>query len=82
VANYNRQQIIVALAETDASYSNYLDLETGEVIRINDSDDSPATEEIRQKIMEGYGDRYRYIPGGNASPDDSAVQTWLEAEGL
>lgn len=82
MANYNRQQIIVALAETDASYSNYLDLETGEVIRINDSDDSPATEEIRQKIMEGYGDRYRYIPGGNASPDDSAVQTWLEAEGL
>lgn len=82
MANYNRQQIIVALAETDASYSNYLDLETGEVIRINDTDDSPATEEVRQKIMEGYGDRYRYIPGGNASPDDSAVQTWLEAEGL
>ncbi len=82
VANYNRDQIKTALAETDASYSNYLDMQTGEVIRMNDTDDSPDTEEIRNKVMEGYGDRYRYIPGGNPSPDDSAVDAWLEAEGL
>jgi hypothetical protein len=82
VAEYRRDQIMTALAETDAGYSNYLDLETGEVIRINDTDESAATEEVRNKIMEGYGDRFRYIPGGNASPDDAAVTAWLEAEGL
>jgi hypothetical protein len=82
VAEYNRSQISVALAETDPGYSNYLDLETGEVIRMNDTDESPETSELRNSIMEGYGDRYRYIPGGNPSPDDAAVQAWLEAEGL
>lgn len=73
---------MTALAETDASFSNYLDMETGEVLRINDTDESPATQEIRNKIMDGYGDRYRYIPGGQATPDDAAVQAWLDAEGL
>ncbi len=82
MAEYNRSQISVALAETDPGYSNYLDLETGEVIRMNDTDESPETSELRNSIMEGYGDRYRYIPGGNPSPDDAAVQAWLEAEGL
>lgn len=82
VAEYNRSQISTALAETDPGYSNYLDLETGEVIRLNDTDESPETSEVRDQIMNGYGDRFRYIPGGNASPDDSAVQSWLEAEGL
>lgn len=82
MAEYNREQIKVALAETDASFSNYLDLETGEVIRMNDTDESPATAELREKVMMGYGDRYRYIPGGNPSPDEGAVDAWLEAEGL
>lgn len=82
MAAYNREQIGIALAETDPSYSNYLDMESGEVVRLNDTDNSPATEEIRNKVMEGYGARFRYIPGGNPSPDDAAVQAWLEAEGL
>jgi hypothetical protein len=82
VAEYKRDQISVALAETDPSYSNYLDLETGEVIRMNDTDEAPETQQLRDKVMEGYGDRFRYIPGGNPSPDDAAVQAWLEAEGL
>jgi hypothetical protein len=82
VAEYNRDQIKTALAETDPGYSNYLDLDTGEVVRMNDTDESPETQELRNKVMEGYGDRFRYIPGGNPAPDDSAVQAWLEAEGL
>jgi hypothetical protein len=32
--------------------------------------------------MDGYGDRYRYIPGGNAVADDAAVAAWMEAEGI
>lgn len=80
--SYNRDQIRAALAETDPNFSNYLDLETGNVIRLHDTDPSPETEQLRNQIMEGYGDRYRYIPGGNPSPDEAAVQTWLEAEGL
>ena len=37
---------------------------------------------LRNQVMDGYGDRYRYIPGGNAAADDAAVAVWLEAEGL
>lgn len=80
--SFNRDQIRAALAEIDPNFSNYLDLVSGEVIKIHDTDPSPETEQMRNQIMEGYGDRYRYIPGGNPAPDDAAVQDWLEAEGL
>ncbi len=80
--SYNRDQIRAALAETDPNFSNYLDLESGEVSRIQDTDESPETEQLRNQIMDGYGDRYRYIPGGNPAPTDADVQSWLESEGL
>jgi hypothetical protein len=81
-ASYNREQIRAALALTDPALSSYLDLETGQVIQINDTDESPETEQLRNKVMEGYGERYRYIAGGNPAADDAAVTTWMEAEGL
>jgi hypothetical protein len=81
-ATYNREEIRAALAQTNPAFSFYLDLETGRVVRIDDTDSSPATEELRNQVMEGYGDRYRYIPGGNAGADDMAVGAWMEAEGL
>ncbi len=80
--SYNREQIRAALSETDPNYSFYLDLETGEVVKLHDTDTGAETEQLRNQIMEGYGDRYRYIPGGNPSPDDAAVQDWLDLEGL
>lgn len=80
--SYNREEIRAALAETDLNFSNYLDLESGAVSRIQDTDSSPETEELRNQIMDGYGDRYRYIPGGNPNPQDADVQSWLESEGL
>lgn len=80
--SYNREQIRAALAETDPQYSNYLDLESGNVVRLHDADPSPETEQLRHQIMEGYGDRFRYIPGGNPTPDAAAVQSWLDAEGI
>ena len=81
-ATYNREEIRAALAQTNPAFSFYLDLETGRVVQIDDTDSSPATEELRNQVMEGYGDRYRYIPGGNAGADDTAVGAWMEAEGL
>jgi hypothetical protein len=81
-ATYRREQIRAALALTDPAISSYLDLDTGQVVQINENDSSPATEEIRSQVMDGYGDRYRYIPGGNPGADDAAVVTWMEAEGL
>ena len=81
-ANYNTEQIRAALALTDPAISSYLDLETGQVVQINESDSSPATEALRNQVMDGYGDRYRYIPGGNPAADAGAVATWIEAEGL
>lgn len=81
-ATYDRAQIRAALALTDPAISSYLDLETGQVIQINETDDSPATEQTRNQVMDGYGDRFRYIAGGNPAADDAAVATWMEAEGL
>ena len=81
-ATYNREQIRAALAQNDPALSFYLDLETGGVIQINETESSPDNDQLRDQVMEGYGDRYRYIPGGNASADDSAVAAWLDAEGL
>ncbi|NJK79859.1 MAG: hypothetical protein HC893_03615 [Chloroflexaceae bacterium] len=80
MATYDREQIRAALTEVDNSYSNYLDLETGTVLRINDTD--PSQETLRNQLFEGYGARYRYIPGGNPGATDSDVQIWIEAEGI
>ncbi|NTU83015.1 MAG: hypothetical protein HGA45_27215 [Chloroflexales bacterium] len=80
--SYNREQIRAALAETNKAYSFYLDLETGEVVKVPDTDPSPDAEDLRNLVMEGYGDRFRYIPGGNPAPSDADVQSWLDAEGL
>ena len=81
-ATYNREQIRAALVQNDPALSFYLDLETGAVVTINETESSPENDQLRDQVMEGYGDRYRYIPGGNASADDAAVIAWLEAEGL
>lgn len=81
-APLNREQIRAALAQNNPAMSFYLDLETGDVLPIDETDSSPATEAARNAVMEGYGDRYRYIPGGNAAADDAAVSAWLENEGL
>lgn len=79
---YDRAQIRAALAESDPAYSWYLDLETGEVVQVPDAEDTPEADVLRNRVMESYGDRYRYIPGGNPAPGDADVQRWLEAEGL
>ena len=81
-ATYNREQIRAALAQTDPAFSFYLDLDTGSVIRIDETDISAVTEQLRDRVMNGYGDRYRYISGGNPSADDAAIAAWIEAEGL
>jgi hypothetical protein len=80
--SYNRDQIKAALASADPAYSYYLDLETGEVVKVPDAEESAAAEAVRNQVMEGYGDRYRYIPGGNAAAAAADVENWLEAEGL
>jgi len=81
-AAYNREQIRAAMALTDPAVSSYLDLETGQVLQINETDSSPATEQLRNRVMDSYGDRYRYISSGNPAADEAAVATWMDAEGL
>ena len=80
--DYNREQICLALTLTDPAISSYLDLETGNVVRIDETDDRLETEQLREAVMAAYGDRYRYISGGNPAADDAAVTAWMEAEGL
>lgn len=81
-ASFNREQIRAALGASEPAYSFYLDLETGEVVRVPDAEDTPDAEALRNKVMDGYGDRFRYIPGGNGAPSEADVQTWMDAEGL
>ncbi|NJN15838.1 MAG: hypothetical protein HC822_05885 [Oscillochloris sp.] len=80
--SFDRDQIRAALSETDPACSFYLDLQTGQVIRVPDTEDTPEADALRNQVMEGYGDRYRYIPGGTTNPTDADVQAWMEAEGL
>ena len=79
---FDRDAIRAALALNDPAISSYLDIESGAVVAINETDAAPTTEQLRDQVMNGYGDRYRYIPGGNAAADDAAIAQWLEAEGL
>ncbi len=81
-APIDRTQVLNALRLTDSSKSSYLDLETGKVLLIDDTATDADTEAQRTLIMEGYGDRYRYVSGGQVDADDAAVQTWLDGEGL
>ena len=81
-ATYNHEQIRAALALTDPAISSYLDLETGLVVQINENDSSAENEQRREQVMAAYGDRYRYISGGNPGADAAAVSAWIEAEGL
>lgn len=81
-APINREQIRMALTITDPARSAYLDLNSGEVVYVDETDTSAATEQLREQIMNEYGDRFRYISGGNPAADDAAVSAWMEAEGL
>ncbi len=82
VAPIDRSQILRALRMADPSKSSYLDLATGMVLQVDDTANDAGTEAQRTAIMEGYGDRYRYVAGGNPVADADAVQTWLDGEGL
>jgi len=79
---YDREEIRAALALTDPAVSSFLDLQTGRVVRITEGDQGAPNQELSALVMESYGDRFRYIPGGNTSADDAAVSAWLENEGL
>ena len=82
MAAINREQVLNALRMTDPSKSCYLDLESGAVIQTDDTATDAESETLRTQIMEGYGERYRYVSGGNPDADDPAVDAWLEGEGL
>lgn len=81
-ASINYAEVRAALAISDPAISSFLDLETGKVVKIIEGDTSPEQVELSQLVMDSYGDRFRYIPGGNAGADDAAVQAWAENEGL
>lgn len=82
MATYDRAQIQAALAHTNPAVSSFLDLTTGAVVQITEGDESAANQELSAAIMESYGDRYRYISGGNPAAGEAEVSAWLENEGL
>ncbi|HWQ13844.1 MAG TPA: hypothetical protein VNL77_13670 [Roseiflexaceae bacterium] len=82
MATYDREQIRAALALTDPAVSSFLDLQTGQVVRIVEGDASPENQRLSDAIMASIGDRYRYISGGNQAAGATDVAAWLENEGL
>lgn len=48
----------MAFEDRDGEGKWFLDLETGEAIRVSDDDD----DELREQIEEGFGERYVHIP--------------------
>jgi hypothetical protein len=82
VATFDRAQIKQALALTDPAISSFLDIQTGQVVQLIEGDTSPEQIALGDTVMEGVGERYRYIPGGNPAADDSSIDGWLEAEGI
>ncbi len=80
--HYQREQIRNALALSNPALSSYLDLQTGDVVQIDDTSTEAAQVELRDQVMMAYGERYRYISGGNAGATDADVQSWMDQEGL
>lgn len=78
----DREQIRHALALADPAISSFLDLTTGKVVELIEGDTGADQAELTQIVMDSYGDRFRYIPGGNAAADSAAVDVWLAAEGI
>jgi hypothetical protein len=82
VATIDRAQILRALALTNPAISSFLDMQTGQVVELIEGDESPAQVDLGQLVMDGVGERFLYIAGGNAAADEAAVDSWMEAEGI
>jgi hypothetical protein len=82
VATIDRAQILRALALTNPAISSFLDMLTGQVVELIEGDESPAQVNLGQLVMDGVGDRFLYIAGGNTAADEAAVDAWMEAEGI
>ncbi len=82
VATIDRAQILRALALTNPAISSFLDMLTGQVVELIEGDESPAQVDLGQLVMDGVGDRFLYIAGGNTAADEAAVDAWMEAEGI
>ncbi len=82
MAQFERAQIRAALALVDPAVSSFLDLQTGQVVSITEGDTSDANAALSAEVMDGYGDRFRYIPGGSQQADDAVLDAWLGNEGL
>ena len=67
-ATYNREQIRAALAQTDPALSFYLDLDTGSVVRIDETDSSPATEQLRDQSWKAMATAIATSPAATPAP--------------
>jgi hypothetical protein len=82
VPAFDRAQIQRALALSDPAISSFLDTQTGNVVELIEGDESPAQVDLGQLVMDGVGERYIYIAGGNPGADSAAVDAWMAAEGI
>lgn len=75
------QELCFIFEDSSSEHRSYLDLETGEIIRIfDDITDSDEKEELDDKVEEGFGERYITIPNAESYDGYQDMEDFIETE--
>ena len=73
------QELYFIFEDSSCEHRSYLDLETGEIIRIfDDIMDSDEKEELDDKVEEGFGERYITIPNAESYEGYQDMEDFIE----
>ena len=73
------QELCFIFEDSSCEHRSYLDLETGEIIRIfDDIMDSDEKEELDDKVEEGFGERYITIPNAESYEGYQDMEDFIE----
>lgn len=76
---FDLQELCLIFEESTCEHRSYLDLETGEIIRIfNDIMYSDEKEELDDKVEEGFGERYITIPNAESYEGYQDMKDFIE----
>jgi len=73
------QELCFIFEDSSSEHRSYLDLETGEIIRIfDDITDSDEKEELDDKVEEGFGERYITITNAESYEGYQDMEDFIE----
>lgn len=75
----NLQELCFIFEDSSCEHRSYLDLETGEIIRIfDDIMDSDEMEKLDDKVEEGFGEHYITIPNAESYEGYQDMEDFIE----